>query len=288
MAKHTNVPEKSSDDLIGLLKEQTRFGPDQPRTRSERLDHFFDELIEQSGLEVAPGLALAAIASIGMIMAGVMFVWQENVVAAAIGLATGVGLSVLFLQFLRKWRFGQIKKQLPDAIEAISRSVRAGRSLEQSIEDASREVPAPLGDELKRVSLRLGLGLSVAGAVREMPRRLPLAGVQIFAAALALHQQTGGNLIHALEQLSRTIRERTEFHGKFQAATAGSRYSVIFLLAVGPGVLTVYSLRQPNFLPTLTGTATGIALLTAAAMLQLIGSIWVLALFRSSLGPSRD
>ncbi|MBI3462816.1 MAG: type II secretion system F family protein [Planctomycetes bacterium] len=274
MAKLTNVPEKSSDDLIGLLKEQTRFGPDQPRTRSERLDHFFDELIEQSGLEVAPGLALAAIASIGMIMAGAMFVWEENVVAAAIGLAAGVGLSVLFLQFLRKWRFGQIKKQLPDAIEAVSRSVRAGRSLEQSIEDASREVPAPLGDELKRVSLRLGLGLSVAGAVREMPRRLPLAGVQIFAAALALHQQTGGNLIHALEQLSRTIRERTEFQG--------------FLLAVGPGVLTVYSLRQPNFLPTLTGTATGIALLTAAAMLQLIGSIWVLALFRSSLGPSKD
>ena len=288
MATHTTVAENADEGLIGLLKKQTRFGPEQPRTRSDRLNHYFDDLIEQSGLEVQPGLALAAIASIGMIMAGVMFVWQENVVASAIGLMGGVGLSVLFLQFLRTWRFGQIKKQLPDAIEAISRSVRAGRSLEQSIEDAGREVSAPFGDELKRVSLRLGLGLSVAGAMREMPRRMPLAGVQIFAAALALHQQTGGNLIHTLEQLSRTIRERAEFQGKFQAATAGSRYSVIFLLAVGPGVLTVYSLRQPNFLPTLTGTATGVALLTAAAVLQLIGSIWVLALFRSSLGPSRD
>ena len=286
MTSHADMPKTTNEAVSGLLKEQTRFGPDNPRTTSDRFNHFFDELIEQSGLEVTPSLALAAIFAIGMILAGAMFVWQENIVAPAIGLVTGIGLSILFLQFLRQWRFRQIQRQLPEAIDAISRSARAGRSLEQSIEDASRELSAPFGEELKRVSRRLGLGVSVAAAVREMPKRMPLAGVQVLAAALSLHQQIGGNLIQALEQLSRTIRERTEFQSKFQAATAGSRFSVIFLLAVGPGILVVHSLRDPRFFPTLTGTPMGVGLLGTAAVLQIIGSIWVLGLFRSSLGSS--
>ena len=287
MTTHAEVPKTTDQGMSGLLKERTRFGTDNPRITSDRLNHFFDDLIEQSGLDITPALALAAIFAIGMILAGAMFVWQENLVAPAIGLAAGIGLSILFIHFLRQWRFRQIQRQLPEAIDAISRSARAGRSLEQSIEDASRELPAPFGEELKRVSARLGLGMSVAAAVREMPKRLPLAGVQILAAALSLHQQIGGNLIHALEQLSRTIRERTEFQSKFQAATTGSRFSVMFLLSVGPCILVVYSLRDPNFLPSLTGTPIGVSVLAAAAVLQIVGSIWVLGVFRSGLGSSK-
>ena len=287
MARRDEVSKTCDAGLTGLLKEQTRFGPTDPQTTPDRLNHGFDELVEQSGLNVTPALALAAIFAVGMILAGAMFVWQENLVALAIGLVAGIGLSLLFLHVLRQWRFGQMQRQLPEAIEAISRSARAGRSLEQSIQDASRELPAPLGEEFKRVSVRLGLGMPMAAAVREMPKRAPLTGVQILAAALALHQQGGGNLIRALEQLSRTIRERTEFQGKFQAATAGARYSVIFLLSIGPGVLVFYSLHDPTFFRSLTGTAMGLGVLAGAAVLQIIGSVWVVGLFRSSMGSTK-
>ena len=286
MTAKTHSQPPAVDGLIGLMKEKTRFGPDKPQTSGEQLNHFFDELIEHSGLEVRPSLALAAVMAVAMSLAGAMFVWQESLLSAAMGLMAGLVVSVLFLRVLRSWRFRQILRQLPEAVDIMSRSVRAGRSLEQSIEEVSRELAAPLGDEFKRVSARVGLGLSVAAAAREMPRRVPLPGVHILATALAIHQQTGGDLIHVLDQLAETIRERAEFQGKFMAATAGSRFSIIFLLSIGPIILIYQSMRDPTYLETLTGSSVGRTILVSAIILQLIGSLWILNIFRSGVSET--
>jgi tight adherence protein B len=270
-------------EVIGLLKENARFAPDEPRTSSDRFNRYFDDLVEQSGIETTPGLALVTVLAIGMIAAGAMFVWQENMLSVALGLGGGVGMSILFLNMLRNWRFGQVQRQLPDALAILNRNVRAGRSLEQGIEELGRELPSPLADEFKRISVRLAMGLPLAAAVRELPKRMPLGSVRVFATAMILHQHTGGNLTHALDKLAQTIRDRAEFRGRYRAATAGSRFAVIFLLAIGPLVMVYQSFRQSQFLSQLTSEPTGQKMLIAAIALQVIGSLVVLNIFRSGM-----
>ncbi len=286
MASNPNIPTLSEPALTGLMREEHRFCPRSPQTFGDRLNQWFDLLVSHSGLEVTPALVLSSLVSVGMIMAGTMFVWQENLLSAAVGLLFGVGGSLLFLRILRNWRFRQIQQQLPEGVDIMIRSVRAGRSLEQSIEELSRELGPPLGTEFKRVSTRLGLGLSVASALRELPQRVPLPGVHIFATALTIHQQTGGNLIQALEQLAQTIRDRAEFRGKFMAATAGSRFATVFLLAIGPIVLAYQSLRDPGYLSALTQEPAGRSILIAAFILQVVGSLWILSVFRTGVGET--
>jgi tight adherence protein B len=270
-------------ELIGLLKEQVRFAPDVPRTSVDRFNQSFDDLVEQSGIETTPGLAMVTVLAIGMIAAGAMFVWQENMLSVALGLGGGVGMSLLLLNMLRNWRFGQIQRQLPDAVGILNRNVRAGRSLEQGIEELGRELPEPLAEEFRRVSVKLSMGLPLAAAVRELPKRMPLGSVRVFATAMVLHQHTGGNLTHALDKLAQTIRDRAEFRGRYRAATAGSRFAVIFLLALGPVVLVYQSFRQSQFLSQLTSDPTGQRMLIAAIVLQIVGSFAVLSIFRSGM-----
>ena len=285
MATDTIHLATATDDPggVSLLKVETRFAPDEPRNWSERLNHWFDELVEQSGLNATPAVALSGVVAFAGIVGGAMFVLLEHAIAAAFGFVVGLGVAFLILRGMREWRYRQIARQLPDAVDLMTRSVRAGRSLEQSIDEMSRELAMPLGGEFGRVARRLELGLPIAAAVRELPRRVPLAAVQIFATALAIHQQTGGNLVHALEQLSQTIRERAEFRGKFLAATAGSRFSIVFLLLIGPIILLLQSLRDPAWLRTLVTAPVGQIILFTAVSLQLVGSLWVLGIFRSSV-----
>jgi len=266
-----------------LRRQDYRFAPAEPRTWSERLDHYFDELVEQSGLETTPGVLLAACLAVAALCAGAMFVWQESVAAAVLGLAFGLAATVGAIIAARAWRFRRITRQLPDVVDRLARAVRAGHSLEQSIALAAGEIDEPLASEFARVAKRLDLGLPLHAALQELTRRLPLTGVRILVAALTIHRQVGGNIVATLDQLARTIREREEYRRRFLAATAGSRMSVAFLIAIGPAVLALQTFRDPQYMAAFTSTGLGQTLLATAVLLQVLGSIWIWTIFKAGI-----
>jgi len=266
-----------------LRRAEHRFAPEPSRSWVGRLDHAFDELVEQSGLETTPATALAGCMAVAALAAGAMFVWQENLFSAALGFLLGLAGTLSALAAARAWRLRQIGRQLPEAIDRLARSVRAGRSLEQAIAVLADELSEPLGSEFRRVAQRLELGLPLPAALRLLVRRAPLPPLHMFVAALTIQRQVGGNVVETLEQLSRTVRQRADFRARFRAATAGSRMSVIFLLSVGPIALVVQTFRDPEYMATLTSTPVGRTLLGTAIILQLIGSIWVWSIFKAGI-----
>ncbi len=273
----------SREGAARLRRVEQRFAPQPPQGWAGRLNHAFDELVAQSGLDTTPATALAGCMGLAALAAGAMFVWQENLLSAGLGFLLGLAATLSALAGLRAWRFRQIARELPDAIDRLARSVRAGRSLEQSIAVLAEEAEEPLAAELRRVAQRLELGLPLPAALSLLVRRTPLPPLRMFAAALTIHRQVGGNIIETLEQLSSMIRQRADFRTRFRAATAGSRMSVIFLLAVGPIALVVQTFRDPEYMSTLTNTPAGRTLLATAIILQIIGSIWVWSIFKAGI-----
>ena len=129
---------------------------------------------------------------------------------------------------------------------------------------------------------RMEMGEGVADAMRDLPDRTGLVALNILVTSLSVHQTTGGDLVTVLERLAQTIRDRLLFMGRLRAATIGSRWTAILMLALPPIIISFFVLRDANYLNQLMSTFWGRAMLITAVIADLIGSIWVLSILRGS------
>jgi len=149
-----------------------------------------------------------------------------------VGLIVALVLGLLPLGFLR-WRQNRKAKrfegQMPDAMELLARSLRAGHTLPSAIELAGQEIPTPLGTEMRLAFEEQRLGVGMPAALQHMAQRVASQDLRYFVTAVLIQTETGGNLTEVMEKIGYIIRERLKFKGKLQALTAEGRFSALIL-----------------------------------------------------------
>ena len=223
---------------------------------------------------------LMAVAA-GLVLCGVLLLWRDDFLAAAIGLAAGIAMVVLYFLWKRSQRRVAIQEQLPDVMELLSRAVKAGESIDQAMTLVGNTTQAPLGPEFRRCARQLELGLSVSAAMRSLVRRAPLPEMRILASTLIMQRRTGGNLSLMLDRLSNVIRDRINFHRSFKAATGAGRVSTMMIGAAGPLVAAYMLIWQREYFDTFFESFGGRVLLGTAVGLQVIGLVWIYKLLKS-------
>lgn len=248
---------------------------------SERLDRRFANLVIGSGLDVSVEQVIGIVLLCGVGAASGLYVWRGELWLALFGFVLGLGLPLSYLLAVAGRRRRQIHQQMPDAIFLLSRSLRAGLGLEQGFHLIATESVKPLGDELKRVSDQVKLGLSVPTALQTASDRVAVVDFSVFAAIIALHRNTGGQLPLLLDRLAAGIRDRVQFQGQFRAATSMGRVSAIALGAAVPVIFLWYVLFQPETVQIFIETPGGISMLATAFVLEAIGVFWLYRLLRT-------
>ncbi len=271
----------SRPDFAGILRDQETFKSGDAGVSND-INGWFDRLMIQSGWRASPSAVLALCLLLSVALGGGVFVLQENPLTAALAFIIGSTIPVLIAILMRSRRQRELNRQLPGMIDELSRAARAGRSLEQCLQMVANDTPAPLGAELKLCTRRIELGLPVQSALAELPLRTGLVGVKVLTTALAVHRQTGGDLIQVLERLSRTIRDRQEFQGRLQAQTAASRATALLMIVLPPAILAFFVFRDPAYLPNLLDSPWGSRSLVLAIALMFVGILWVMRILRSS------
>ena len=208
---------------------------------------------QQADVTIAPSRffaicgALAAIASIGSVGVGL-----HPAVSLLLALFVG-SLPLLWLMFRRKRRFKRFAKQLPDALELISRALRAGHSLASGFSLVAEEMQAPICTEFRKAFEEQNLGIPLDEALDGMTERMPNLDLRFFATAVILQRTTGGDLAEILDKIGRLIRERFQIWGQVQALTGEGRLSGIVLLALPPFLfVAVWRLNPDYVLPLFT------------------------------------
>ena len=269
-------------EFAGILKDDSRYAIGEPHTASDRLNGWFDQLVIQSGWNAAPSMLLSLCIVSGTLVGGLTFVFQENVLIAAAGGLLGAVLPVLGLLIAKSRRQAEMIKQMPEMIEKLVRAARSGHSLENCFQLAAEETPNPLGTELKLCSRKMQLGIDLNAALRELPQQTGLVSLNLFVMALAVHHQSGGDLVGVLERLSSTIRDRLLFLGRLKAATAASRATAVLMIALPPAILGFFVAREPDYLTDLWASTWGRGMTVTAVVLQIIGSCWVLHILKTT------
>lgn len=278
----TTRPIAPQPEFAGILRDQLEYSRADISSTEEKINRWYDDLILQSGITIHPAVVLMLCLLSAVALGGMLFVIQENLLSAAMATALGGVLPLGVLMMIRMNRQNAILKQTPAMIEELARAAKTGRSLEHCLLMVAQDTPAPLGTELQLCARRLQMGVSIREALQQLSLRTGLVSLNILSMALSIHQQTGGDLVHVLERLSRTIRDRLMFLGRLRAATIASRATAILMLVVPPGILIFFMVRDPEYFTNLMAAEWGKNLTITAVILEIFGALWIMRILKST------
>src|SRR5581483_6331867 len=188
-------------------------------------------LIEQSGVRTTPSalVLLCLVAAAASALAAALFVhYPLAIVGAALA---GLALPILWLLHKRTARLKRFEEQFPEALDLMSRAIRAGHASQTALGMVAEELPPPVGPEFKKTFDRQNFGLPLKDAMNELADRVALLDVRFFVTAVAIQRETGGNLAEILDNLARVVRERFKIRRQIRVHTAHGRFTGYVLLA---------------------------------------------------------
>ena len=187
---------------------------------------------------------------------------------AVCGLVGGLCLPHFALQRLRRRRGDQFIFQLPDALHALSASLRAGVNLPKGLEQLALWQPAPLSQEFGLVLAEYQIGRDLGVALNNMHARIPRPELEILNGAINISRTVGGNLADTVEALALTLQEKATVEGKIKALTAMGKIQgwVVSFIPIAIGA-AMFSLDPERMYPLFTEWDGWVALGISAVMM---------------------
>jgi tight adherence protein B len=191
-------------------------------------------------------------------------------------LPMGGAIPIMFVLWKRSHRSKKISEQLPDALDMMGRSLRAGHALSSSFKMVASELPPPISLEFARAFEEQNLGLPFEKAIAQMVKRSPTnRDLKIFAVSVIVQKETGGNLVEIIEKIADTIRQRYRFFGKLDTLTAEGRMSSYILGALPILTGLFIGFTNPPYVMLLFTTTMGNKIFAAAVIMWVLGFAWM-------------
>jgi tight adherence protein B len=213
---------------------------------------------------------------LGSLVAALMAGWASSIFIHAVPLLFVVAVAVgsvpyLILYGLRGARFQRFEQILPEAIDLMSRALKAGHSVTSMIEMVAQETAEPVASEFRTVFEEQNLGLPMREGMLNLANRVPLEDVRFFVTAVLVQKETGGNLAEILDKVAFIMRERMRLKGQLKIYTAQGRLSG-WILCLMPFVMFVMmSLLNPQYERKLWTDPFGIHAIYAGLIMMALG-----------------
>ena len=232
-------------------------------------------LIEQSGVRTSPS-AVLTISGLAATTAG-LGVWLfvprpfAPVIAALFAGSAPFG----WLMHRRSRRLKLFEEQFPEALDLLSRAIRAGHAFQTALGMVADELKEPVGPEFKKTFEQQNFGLPLRDALNEMAARIAILDVRFFVTAVLIQRDTGGNLSEILDNLAHVVRERFKIRRQVRVHTAHGRFTGYVLLALPAALAIALSFINPEHMQTLFRENMGQMMLMGAIVMQTVGFLWI-------------
>lgn len=226
-------------------------------------------LIRQAGKEWKVGSVL-----LGSLGIGIVAWWLGSYLVGSwsLLLAGALALSPFALLYvLRERRFRQFDDQVPEAVDLMSRGLRAGHSIAAVLDMVGSEIGDPLGAEFRAMHKEQTLGLPMRDAMLNLVERMPRDDMRFIATAILLQKESGGNLAQILDKTSTLVRERARLRGQLRIYTAQGRITGWILCFAPFGMFALISLVNRNYTKVLFSEPMGVRMVEVGLALMFIG-----------------
>jgi len=228
-------------------------------------------LIKQAGMEWrASSLFLLSIFA-AFATGWLAWLMSSNaVITPVIGGAVGAA-PYIYLYILRAFRRSRFDALLPEAVDLMSRGLRAGHSIAAVLEMVGNEIADPVGTEFRALHKEQSLGLPMREAMMNLVERMPLDDMRFLATAILLQKESGGNLAQILDKTSAVVRERARLRGQLKIYTAQGRITGWILCAAPFLMFALISVVNHNYEKTLFSNALGMKMIYGGLGLMVLG-----------------
>ena len=231
--------------------------------------------IEQSGVNISiSGL---------LMVAGVLALVFGFIAASALRMAVGwigggvlgAALPFIFLRVKRTRRLNAFEEAFPEALDLVSRALKAGHAFATGLKMVADEMPEPIGPEFRKTFDEQNFGLPLKDALANLTVRIPLLDVRFFSTAVLIQRETGGNLSEILENLAHVVRERFKILRQVRVYTAHGRLTGYVLLGLPAFLAVALAFINPEHMQLLFTERLGHMMLGATVVMQTIGYFWI-------------
>jgi tight adherence protein B len=233
-----------------------------------------EHALEQADLPLrAPEIMFYSTA--GTIAIGIVSLLLWGAMTALVVVVIAALAPYAFITRRRQMRLSQFDQQLPDALNLLAGSMRAGFSFMQGLEAVSAEAADPMARELQRAFGEARLGREIDVALEECAERMESHDLQWVVLALRIQREVGGNLAELLDTVAATMTQRERLRREVKSLTAEGRFSAIVLSIMPFFFLAAFQVLQPSYVPQLFKETLGIVCLIGAGVGVVVGWFWL-------------
>jgi tight adherence protein B len=267
-------PTTEKDSVLAASSEGPLPSIDRLVSRS-KTGNRLKRLIDQSGCRTTASAIVLMTLALGAISGAVAYVFLPRLYFAAIvGVIVGA-LPIAYLLNRRSARLHAFEEHFPEALDLLSRALRAGHAFQAAMGMVAEELKPPIGPEFRKAFEQQNFGLPLRDALLQLSERVPLLDVRFFVTAVLIQRDTGGNLSEILDNLSYVVRERFKVLRQVRVHTAHGRFTGFVLLALPAALGIMLSMINPEHMRPLFQERIGQSMLIAAIVMQTIGFVWI-------------
>jgi tight adherence protein B len=265
------TPGEQLQDLVKIRRERGLAPTGEYILRSNKLNR----LILQSGTSwgVAGFVALFMGGSTAIFLALLLVLSATILTAVAGALLGGAALVYFTLMRMRAARHRKLEAQLPEAIDVLVRSLKAGHPILAAIRLVRRELPDPIASEFGILADEITYGLDLGSAMNNLATRVGQEDLTMVVIATGIQASAGGNLAEILGSMSHVVRERLKMRLKVKAMSAEGRFSAMLLSILPFALFGLLWLIAPNFYGEVWDQPIVKSVLFGAAVWLLIGNM---------------
>jgi tight adherence protein B len=271
------LDELDNPDAAGLVKDR-QAGP------LPALDRFVSgtskgsalgKWLEQSGVKITVSALLLMSCACAGLVGFIMTLAMRMSIGWILGGVAGFAMPFLYVKVKRTRRLHAFEENFPEALDLISRALKAGHAFATGLKMVADEMAEPVGPEFRKTFDEQNFGLPLKDALANLTERIPLLDVRFFSTAVLIQRETGGNLSEILENLSHVVRERFKILRQVRVYTAHGRLTGYVLLALPAFLAVALFFINPEHMQLLFRERMGHMMLIGAAIMQFCGYVWI-------------
>ncbi len=190
----------------------------------------------------------------------------------AVGIIAGF-LPILYIKAKKKQRIRQLEEQLPEVMDMLARSLKAGHAFTGGMQMISQEFGDPAGIEFRKTLDEINFGVAYEDALKNLVARVDSDDMKLFAISVIIQRESGGNLAEILENIARLIRARFVLKGQIKSLTGEARLSAVILVGLPFFVGLLLFFINPEYVKLLLTDPIGHVLLVAAGIMMATGIV---------------
>ncbi len=234
-----------------------------------------NQQLERADLPLRAGEVLVALSGGAVLLSVLVYAVSRSIIGSVLVLLAILTAGFFSLQMMGTRRLRKFELQLPDTLQLLAGTLRAGYSLPQGLDAVAKEMPDPIGSELAKAMSDASLGRDLEESLNDVGEKMDSPDFAWTVLALGIQREVGGNLNELLTTVADTITQRERLRGEVKALTAEGRVSAGILTMMPPSIMMIIFVMNPDYIKPLFTTVVGLILLGLGIFAGVVGLLWM-------------